>query len=404
MSAGTETVSIFHKKEGISLKVYLRSYLSRNLGDDLFAAMLSSRYPDVSFVTYQGNSLSYQYPNIRVFNRPVDHLLDRALRPLGSSRADQILKSCDYRLLLGGSMFMEGRSALWRNFYAPDRTCVIGASFGPFRDPAYLDTFRCLFRRCLCVSLRDHYSYELFRDLGERIQVAPDIVCGLDVRRLREFWRVSDPASHTPAEQTSVSDNKDDAPVALFSVIDCNRKGLSNYTAVYEERMARLAEWFLLRGFQVLFMSFCRSEGDEDAIRRILSRLSRRNHSTKLSFRADSSAAVQVYRYRGNIEQALLQIDRCEIIVGTRFHANILGFVFGKAVLPVIYSRKTADALDDAGFRGRRILIRDIASFDPESLTQADLENRLDLATVSRLAAESERHFRVTDLLFHQKP
>ena len=42
-----------------------------------------------------------------------------------------------------------------------------------------------------------------------------------------------------------------------------------------------------------------------------------------------------------DIEEALNIMGDCQIVIGTRFHANILGLLLGKTVIPIAYSDKT---------------------------------------------------------------
>ena len=76
--------------------------------------------------------------------------------------------------------------------------------------------------------------------------------------------------------------------------------------------------------------------------------LSERNYMNDIN---DEKA--KKYFYRGNIEEALALINSADVVVGSRFHANILGIVYDKVVIPLAYSDKTIDALTDISFNGR---------------------------------------------------
>ena len=86
-------------------------------------------------------------------------------------------------------------------------------------------------------------------------------------------------------------------------------------------------------------MSFCKDEGDEEEINKICKIINDKN--------------IVKYCYRGNIEEALEQIRTSEIIVGSRFHANILGLAYNKRIIPLAYSDKTINALEDIDFNGK---------------------------------------------------
>ena len=70
-------------------------------------------------------------------------------------------------------------------------------------------------------------------------------------------------------------------------------------------------------------MSFCKNEGDEQAIEEIISKCDK-----------ETKQHISKYYYKGNIKEALEELANSQIIVGGRFHANILGMLLKKAVIP----------------------------------------------------------------------
>lgn len=50
------------------------------------------------------------------------------------------------------------------------------------------------------------------------------------------------------------------------------------------------------------------------------------------------------------MDEVLRELAASEIVVGTRFHATILGLVAGARVLPIMYSDKTKHVLEDIHF------------------------------------------------------
>ena len=74
-------------------------------------------------------------------------------------------------------------------------------------------------------------------------------------------------------------------------------------------------------------MSFCKVEHDEEEIERIYTKIPE-----------EQKQHIEKYYYNGNIEEALNIMADSQLIVGGRFHANIIGLVLGKSILPVLYS------------------------------------------------------------------
>ena len=139
---------------------------------------------------------------------------------------------------------------------------------------------------------------------------------------------------------------------------------------------------FIDNGYKVALMSFCKRENDEVAIERIFNNLDE-----------DIQQKVERYFYNGNVEEALDYIAQSQIIVGTRFHANILELLLEKTVIPVVYSNKTTEFLKDIQFEGKTIDIKGDCQFN---LTLDDLQYKKD---VTKEIKEAQEQFKVLDEL-----
>ena len=60
---------------------------------------------------------------------------------------------------------------------------------------------------------------------------------------------------------------------------------------------------------------------------------------------------TEIIRYT-DINDMLKNIKRCGAILGIRFHSTILAIRMGIAVVPIAYSDKTKNALDEIGYSG----------------------------------------------------
>ena len=52
------------------------------------------------------------------------------------------------------------------------------------------------------------------------------------------------------------------------------------------------------------------------------------------------------------MDATLEQLNECEYIVATRFHAMVIGWCLSKKVFPVVYSDKQLNVMQDIGYRG----------------------------------------------------
>ena len=137
---------------------------------------------------------------------------------------------------------------------------------------------------------------------------------------------------------------------------------------------------FATKNIPVKLFSFCKFEKDNDVIEKI---------KDKLSDIAKENCKVILYET--DLEMLLDQIGNCKMIIASRFHAMILGWIAQCKVLPLIYSDKMLNVINDVRFTGKYVDIKNI-----ESLTMDDImkiyENQPILRT-EILSKEAERQF-----------
>lgn len=344
-------------------KATLRFYSKNNLGDDLFVKIISERYknkflthcstrPEPEFLLRQSNIENHN-------NRLFSFLFRIASKLFHTSNAYllYLVRKSTMVIYAGGSIFIEGpRLGVWENeinFYNKLSVpyYIIGSNFGPYKSPEFAGLVRNILAGAEDVCFRDNASYDIFSDINST-RVATDIAFSLD---------------------TSAYDIKSEK-TAVLSIIDCSRKFDQDTTEAYEAEIIRMTYELIERGLKIVYMSFCKHEGDEVAIRRILQKVS-----------PVISAKISTHFYNGNIESALALLASCKIVVASRFHAVILGLIFGKKVLPFAYSDKTTNILNDMNFRGPLIDIRKMdefngAAFDFSELRQNDISSQVVLA------------------------
>ena len=177
---------------------------------------------------------------------------------------------------------------------------------------------------------------------------------------------------------------KIDSKKVVISVIDCDKKVGNNLTEKYNQKILEIIEFFTEKEYEIVLMSFCKKEGDENAINNIINEI--KDINVKKS--------IKTYYYNGNIKEALEVIGDSKIVVGSRFHSNILGLILGKTIIPICYSDKMTNVLKDINFRGKIIDLKRISEFKVDSLTEQDLNYRLD---ISRLKKDAQIHFEKLD-------
>jgi colanic acid/amylovoran biosynthesis protein len=184
-----------------------------------------------------------------------------------------------------------------------------------------------IFTRAKSVCFRDSYSYGLFDKL-DNVSYAPDVVFSLN---------------YQPKE----SDKK-----VVYSIIDLgSRKGLSQYKEQYEKMIIDSIKHYQKEDYEIVLMSFCTKEGDMNAINSIINKL-------------DNTNNISIYEYDGNMNEALDVLATSEIIYASRFHATILGLLFKKKLLPIVYSDKTLNVLSDMNYSNQLVDIRKLETYN----------------------------------------
>ena len=327
------------------MDILVQYYSRRNAGDDLFIDLLARHFTDcrlslIASPRYRPlglpehvrlHPISYSRAAWRIVQRVagLDSPLSRRIGRRNAFRLQSLADSSEAYVNIGGSIFMESgeEERPFRGDGAPcfdyvstrrpgGRRFLIGANLGP----AFTDEYGR--RMCYEVGkythacLRDWASYTLVRKLGHA-QYAPDVI-----------FLAQQPA---PTE----TDGR-----AVISVVDIRRHTADEaVAAAYERLLADTVRALRKRNVPVTLCSFCRAQGDERAIHRILALL-------------EDKSGVSTHFYRGDLPALLQLFSNAGFVVASRFHAMILGMSFGKPVFPIAYDCKTRHYLDDLAFAG----------------------------------------------------
>lgn len=194
---------------------------------------------------------------------------------------------------------------------------VIGANLGPCFTQDYPSCMKALLSGYAHVCLRDNASYNLVRELPH-VQYAPDVI----------FL--------TPQPEVASQEE-----YVVISVIDIakhtdNQVVVEAYYSLMRDVVLKLIE----ENVAVTLVSFCKKEGDEDAIQKLRSML-------------PENANIHTCFYQGDIEEILALFSKASFVIASRFHSMILGVSFGKPIFPISYNCKTQNYLDDLCFEGK---------------------------------------------------
>lgn len=354
--------------------VKLYAYWAKNLGDDLMVHILLNRYPQYRFYCddYDADEGFCKYPNFcckemlyKKYGR-LNHLISiLSLNKSNDGFFNWLFRSIEKRICcsiyIGGSLFMQReqtdidkRLSFERKRLSEYPLYIIGANFGPYQTEEFHKAFETYFANCAGVTFRDKKSQELFRHLPH-VSYAPDTVFNLK-----------------PICQQEKTDR------VLISVLDVSRRPrIAQYADQYKHFIIDICKEITQSNRIPVLMSFCKKEGDEDAIFRIISDLP-----------AEVRQKTDTFFYNGDINLALQQFQLAESVIATRFHAMILALCFEKPFFSISYNSKVKNVLDDIGIKAY-CDISDISSVTPKEALDS-MSEKVDIMTYRK---EAEKQF-----------
>lgn len=343
-------------------KIYVDAYINSNLGDDLFLKILFQRYPNAAFY-FKGNKkyrkIFKDYQNVFIIINPIWKkaintilfiFLNKLLK-LKNARDFYLgkgikIKEYDAFVKIGGSIFIdadgkhfEKNSKTISSFIQLDKPVfILGCNFEKNYERnfylQYKEFFSGLKPDLFDLSFRDEFSYNLFAT-SESVRYSPDIIFGYNNSQLE-------------AGNDYVG----------FSIIDLSeRKALMKYKEIYEKKIHDIICECIKNNEKVALFSFCAPEGDESTINNIVEKIESKYKQN-----------IRIFNYSNGIDDFLTAYSKSKVIIATRFHAMILGWLFQKKVIPIIYSEKMMNVIEDTKFKGKYFYVEDIGEMEYEDI------------------------------------
>lgn len=377
----------------------IRAFVMGNLGDDLFIYTLCRRYPEQSFIlcgkhkykevfadlknlTYISTDTILKKWIFRIKKLPawlynfVNKKLGRErLKPL-SGCFEWFSKYSKRNILISGSIFMqlqEGRMLqnpyyLGEMEYYRRQPYIIGCNFGPYINEEYREFYEKCFYQASQVTFRDEYSYELFPKACT--SWAPDILFTFD---------------KTYAKKPEI-----EGYVAI-SVMNLNKDGEQEEEKAesYEKAIAELISY--LQGMEkgVVLLGFCKDQGDDEAIARIVKQLPCKSGVTSYCY--PQAAADEMVGF----------LAYAENVVASRFHAMVLGWVFEKITVPVVYSEKMMNTIRSVNPDSAVITTEDIRNRSKKLVkVYRECQVRKQKPDMKVLRVKAQKHFEKLDVVY----
>lgn len=361
------------------MKKYINiyAYFQQNLGDDLMIDILLKRFENYRFYTERTVNNPYLLKNKNFISKEACLAkygkLSKFINKLPWNKAKesyeirklhQIESGCFCSAFIGGSIFVQRDSLTiedvqWRlnrnnSYLQQGPLFVIGANFGAYSTDNFREAYESHFRKCAGVSFRDKASYDMFSHIPA-VQYASDVVFSLE----------------------DLPKGRKDSNEILISVVDITQKyGIEQHVHEYEQLIVDFCKYVLSLGKTPVLMSFCKYEGDEDAIERILAQI------------GQDRSKVNTYFYNGDMQSALQKISDAEFILATRFHAMVLAMKFKKPFYTLSYDLKIKNVMSDLEC-DLYCEVDKLANISPKDILKYDFN----VPNLDRYMSNSKDHF-----------
>ena len=350
------------EKEGIIRHVLLHGYFMDNLGDDLFFRVIALRYPKVQFtIPLLNTSYKIKYadlPNVRVVDfYGIAKYTQHKIYILPKLYSCLTMKRYDAVVCIGGSLFMDRKNPTEKDIieiknysFISDWKCaykkgvpyyVLGANWGPVYNDFFTPYFTKAFSTLKDICFRDSFSYNMFKSMS-------------NVRQ------TSDILLNNPIIKKTVENIQKKSQVAI-SVIEVAHKCDANDTCnAYEDKLYEIISHYINMEMEVVLLSFCKAEGDEETIERVYNRLPARLSKVK-------TLCYPKIGWRGILQS----LAESQLVIASRFHATVLGWTVGTPVFSLYYSDKTLHLLEDFQQVDASCSISDIAMLNVNHIEEA---------------------------------
>lgn len=300
------------------MKILLLAYYDRNFGDDCMVRLFLRSFPEHEvYLCCRDETLLLPYadlPNLRVFR--------------GGLKAASKDKRFDGVVYIGGSIFIihSFRHAfirmltqdipLWRVRRRDGLLVYLGCNMGPFRWKHGKRFVRLELKRASLTTVRDRFSLAVAE--GRRCRYHADLLFSLNLNRVERLG-------------TALG-------ITCYNSIQ--------YTAVCEKNaafLARMADRYIeTTGNEVILFAFdTGKENDLFAAHLVLSLMK-------------NPKKARIAAHLDNGETILSAMEQCRALVCVRLHAAVAALQMGLPLLPVAYSDKLINLLEDLSFPGNR--------------------------------------------------
>lgn len=346
------------------MKVLILAYTQMNLGDDLFLHILLNRYPEIDFSLHCTDEFSkpfQNFKNLHIFNTPIQEYLKK--------------HSFDGVVYIAGSVFMEPHNYNGKNnpnFKKWEKIALdckkskkpffyISCNFGPYTHENYLKQTEKYLNICKDVCFRDKYSYEVFKKISG-VRYAPDAALSAKYPKTKKIKDSVGISIIEPSIRWYIPQNKKED---YYNFLKTNIMYLIN------------------EGKEIFLFSFCESEGDVIAQKKLLDIIPKKYHEK-----------INLLNYEGNVDSYLKSYNEMEYALCGRFHSIILSIIFNHKFFVTSYSNKTTNVINDFSIKNQIVKYETI---NPTEIIPINLYKKINPIKKIFIQFKSRNQFKAFD-------
>lgn len=207
--------------------------------------------------------------------------------------------------------------------------------FWSFFSNQYKNYYERLFAKANDVCFRESYSCDIFPEL-KNARWESDIVFSYNGYVDEKFGR-------------------NNGKYVVISVVNLDKDGAKNQNKEgYYRFILEIAKYFCERKTKVVFVGFCKNQGDDVAIENIVKNI-----------RPEFHKQIEIINYPQNNMFYILGVFKdAEAVFASRYHAGIIGMLYGRKTYFLSYSDKMVNVLKDIDEKIRYININEEINVD----------------------------------------
>lgn len=300
------------------MKIFLDGYFANNFGDDLMIQGLLKKYPNYDFVAMSSKNEvknTYKnYNNIKFLNSFDNEYYDYYIFIGGSIYEFVHLKNIRYHFHRLKRMLLSKRKG--------SKILTLGANLGNYN----LNIGKKIIMKELeiqdLITVRDNYSFNLLKENGVKTQTY--LIQDIAFEVLMDY-----------KEKIKKKNNSNVLGISSFKLNDNSIIAIANIVKNYISKS---------EGNTVRIFSFNpKSQQDHFFAKKIKKEVPELYHKS-----------IELVDYTGDVNRFLEEISGCSKFVAVRFHSAIIAYIFSIPFLPIVYSNKTENFLNDINYQGER--------------------------------------------------